>query len=122
MALFARVQPGASYWTSVLPAAVVFGIGLSSLVAPLTTVALSSLGEKRAGLASGVNNAVARVAGLLATAIVPFAAGLGGSQSLSGNTLVQGFTRAMFICAGLCAFGGAISLATMKGAPVYPAE
>ncbi|MEP6508342.1 MAG: DHA2 family efflux MFS transporter permease subunit [Gemmatimonadales bacterium] len=118
MAMFARVQPGAGYWTSVLPAAVVFGVGLSLLVAPLTTVALSSLGEKRAGLASGVNNAVARVAGLLATAIVPFAAGFGGSQSLSGSTLVEGFTRAMFICAGLCVAGGVISGATMNGTPV----
>jgi EmrB/QacA subfamily drug resistance transporter len=114
MVLFARVQPGAGYWTSVLPAAIVFGIGLSVLVAPLTTVALASLGEKKAGLASGVNNAVARVAGLLATAIIPFAAGLGGAQSLSGPTLVNGFTRAMFICAGLCLSGSAVSLLTIK--------
>ncbi len=118
MAMFSRVQAGAGYLTSVLPAAVVFGIGLSFLVAPLTTVALSSLGEKRTGLASGVNNAVARVAGLLATAIVPFAAGLGGSQSLSGSTLARGFTRAMFISAGLCAVGAAISGATMKRSSV----
>jgi EmrB/QacA subfamily drug resistance transporter len=114
MALFARVQPGASYWTSVLPAAIVFGLGLSVLVAPLTTVALSSLGEKKAGLASGVSNAVARVAGLLATAIIPFAAGLGGAQNLSGPTLVNGFTRAMFICAGLCASGSAIAMVTIN--------
>jgi EmrB/QacA subfamily drug resistance transporter len=114
MMLFARVQPGATYWTSVLPAAIVFGTGLSILVAPLTTVALASLGEKKAGLASGVNNAVARVAGLLATAVIPFAAGLGGAQSLSGTTLVSGFTRAMFICAGLCASGSAISIATIR--------
>jgi hypothetical protein len=89
-------------------------VGLSVLVAPLTTVALASLGEKKAGLASGVNNAVARVAGLLATAIIPFAAGLGGAQSLSGPTLVNGFTRAMFICAGLCASGGAIAMVTIR--------
>jgi EmrB/QacA subfamily drug resistance transporter len=114
MVLFARVQPGAGYWTSVLPAAIVFGVGLSVLVAPLTTVALASLGEKKAGLASGVNNAVARVAGLLATAIIPFAAGLGGAQSLSGPTLVNGFTRAMFICAGLCASGGVIAMVTIR--------
>jgi len=77
MMMFALVRPGATYWTSVLPAAVVFGLGLGSLVAPLTTVALASLGEKRAGLASAVNNSVARLAGLLATAIIPMAAGLG---------------------------------------------
>jgi len=115
MLLFVLVRPGASYWTSVLPAAIVFGIGLSSLVAPLTMVALASLGESRAGLASGVNNSVARVAGLLATAIIPLAAGLGGAQSLSGATLANGFTRAMFICAGLCALGSVVSLLTMSG-------
>ncbi|HXV17222.1 MAG TPA: DHA2 family efflux MFS transporter permease subunit [Gemmatimonadaceae bacterium] len=115
MVLFARVRPGAGFLNSVLPAAVVFGTGLSLLVAPLTTVALTSLGEKRAGLASGVNNAVARVAGLIATAVVPFAAGLGGSQSLSGSTLVGGFTRAMFICAGMCAVGSVIAAFTMPG-------
>jgi Na+/melibiose symporter-like transporter len=115
MALFARVVPGSTYLGSVLPAAVVFGTGLSLLVAPLTTVALTSLGDKRAGLASGVNNAVARVAGLLATAIIPLAAGLGGAESLSGPTLVDGFKRAMFISAGLCAAGSAISAFTMTG-------
>jgi MFS family permease len=115
MALFARVRPGATYVGSVLPAAIVFGTGLSLLVAPLTTVALTSLGEKRAGLASGVNNAVARVAGLLATAIIPLAAGLGGVQSLAGPGLVEGFTRAMFISAGLCAAGSAIAAFTMPG-------
>ena len=117
MLLFALVRPGATYWTSVLPAAIVFGVGLASLVAPLTTVALTSLGEERAGLASGVNNSVARVAGLLATAIIPLAAGLGGAHSLSGATLANGFTRAMFICAGLCAVGSVISLVTMSGRP-----
>jgi EmrB/QacA subfamily drug resistance transporter len=115
MLLFVLVRPGATYVSSVLPAAIVFGLGLSLLVAPLTTVALASLGEARAGLASGMNNAVARIAGLLATAIVPLAAGLGGAQSLSGATLADGFTRAMFICAGLCAAGSVISLVTMDG-------
>lgn len=115
MLLFIRVRPGASYVTSVLPAAIVFGLGLSSLVAPLTTVALTSLGEKRAGLASGVNNSVARVAGLLATAVIPLAAGVGGANSLSAATLAHGFTRAMLICAVLCAIGSGISLFTMSG-------
>ena len=115
MLLFSLVRPGATYVTSVLPAAIVFGMGLSFLVAPLTTVALTSLGEARAGLASGVNNSVARLAGLLATAIIPLAAGLGGAQNLSGATLANGFVRAMFICTGLCATGSVISLFTMSG-------
>jgi EmrB/QacA subfamily drug resistance transporter len=115
MVLFARVRPGGTFLNAILPAALVFGVGLSLLVAPLTTVALTSLGAKRAGLASGVNNAVARVAGLVATAVIPFAAGLGASQSLSGGTLVNGFTRAMFISAGLCAVGTVIAAFTMPG-------
>ncbi len=118
MMLFARVRLGSTFLSAVLPAAIVFGVGLSLLVAPLTTVALTSLGKKRAGLASGVNNSVARVAGLLATAVIPFAAGLGGAQSLSGSVLVVGFTRAMFICAGLCAVGTVISALTMPGHPM----
>jgi len=118
MLLFALVRPGADYLTSVLPAAAVFGAGLALLAAPLTTVALTSLGEERAGLASGVNNSVARVAGLLATAVIPFAPGLGGAQSLSGSTLINGFTRAMFICAALCAAGSVIAAYTMSPAKV----
>jgi EmrB/QacA subfamily drug resistance transporter len=117
MLLFARARPGASYLASVLPAAIVFGIGLSFLVAPLTTVALTSLGEERGGFASGVNNAVARIAGLVATAVIPVAAGLGGVRDLGGSTLVDGFTRAMFISAALCAAGGMIAVFTMDAQP-----
>jgi EmrB/QacA subfamily drug resistance transporter len=114
MLLFMRVKPGASYATSVLPAAVVFGIGLACFVAPLTSVALSALGEERAGLASGVNNAVARLAGLLAVAGLPLAAGLGGMQALSGAAVSSGFTRAMIICAALCATGSVIAAVTIR--------
>jgi EmrB/QacA subfamily drug resistance transporter len=116
MLLFARVTPGAHYATSVVPAAMVFGIGLACLVAPLTSVALSALGEKRAGLASGVNNAVARIAGLLAIAGIPLAAGLGGVRELGGGAVSSGFVRAMIICAALCAAGGAIAALTIRGA------
>ena len=115
MLLFTRVKPGAHYATSVLPAAVVFGIGLACFVAPLTSVALSALGEERAGLASGVNNAVARLAGLLAVAGIPLAAGLGGVHELAGAAVSDGFTRAMIICAALCATGSAIAAVTIRG-------
>jgi EmrB/QacA subfamily drug resistance transporter len=115
MLLFTRVQPGARYATSVLPAAIVFGTGLASLVAPLTSVALGALGERRAGLASGVNNAVARLAGLLAVAVLPLAAGLGGVQELRGGAVASGFARAMMICAVLCAAGSAIAAVTIRG-------
>ncbi len=114
MLLFTRVQPGTTYVAAVLPAAVVFGIGLACFVAPLTTVALSALGEKRAGLASGVNNAVARLAGLLAVAILPLAAGLGGAHQLTGDVVSRGFTRAMIISAALCALGSVIAATTIE--------
>jgi EmrB/QacA subfamily drug resistance transporter len=112
--LFARVKPGASYVTSVLPATLVFGVGLSCFVAPLTSVALNALGEARAGLASGVNNAVARIAGLLGVAGIPLAAGLGGTRELGGGTVSSGFARAMIVCAALCAVGSAIAAVTIR--------
>lgn len=93
MLLFARVQLGARYVMSVLPAAIVFGVGLAAFVAPLTAVALGALGERRAGLASGVNNAVARLAGLLAVAVLPLAAGLGGADELRGDVVASDFAR-----------------------------
>ena len=115
MLLFTRVQPGARYATSALPAAILFGVGLSSLVAPLTSVALGALGERRAGLASGVNNAVARLAGLLAVAVLPLAAGLGGVRELRGRAFAGGFARGMMICAALCAAGSVIAAVTIRG-------
>ena len=114
MLLFARVKPGATYVGSVLPAAIVFGVGLACFVAPLTSVALGALGEARAGLASGVNNAVARLAALLAVAILPLAAGLGGEQQLAAGDVSKGYVRAMIISAALCAAGSAISALTIR--------
>ena len=115
MLLFARVGPGASYLGTVLPAAVVFGVGLTALVAPLTAAVLGAVAEQEAGIASGINNAVARLAGLLATAALPLAAGLGGLQRLDDPAFPAGYARAMWICAGLCAAGAAVALVTIGG-------
>ncbi len=117
LVLLTRVQPGGAYTTHVLPGIVVFGLGLTALVAPLTAAVLESLGRPRAGLASGVNNAVARLAGLIATAAIPLAAGIGGLQQLGGAPLTEGFRRAMWICAVLCAAGAMVSWLTVRGTP-----
>jgi Na+/melibiose symporter-like transporter len=111
--LFMRVRPGASYVTTVLPAAAAFGLGLACFVAPLTSVALGALDEDLAGLASGVNNAVARLAGLLATAIIPLAIGLGGARELRADQLAAAFGRTTIICATLCLVGAAVAAFTI---------
>jgi hypothetical protein len=114
MLLFARVQPGASYLGIILPATIVFGIGLSILVAPLTSAVLNAVKESDTGIASGINNAVARMAGLIATAALPLAAGLGGAAKLEGAAYAAGYARAMIISAGLCAAGAVVAFATVR--------
>jgi hypothetical protein len=99
----------AGLWTSVLPAMVVFAVGLVLVVAPVTTAALMDIGPQQSGTASGVNNAVARVAGLLAIAVLPALAGMGED----GRT---GFATAMVLAAGLCAVGGVIAVAGFRSA------
>jgi MFS family permease len=113
MVLFSRVAPGASYVRTVLPAVVVFGVGLSALVAPLTAAVLAAAPERDAGAASGVNNAAARLAGLISAAALPVAAGMGGLEKLSGLRLTQGFARAMWICAGFCILGAVATWLTV---------
>jgi EmrB/QacA subfamily drug resistance transporter len=114
MLLFSRVVPGATYVGSILPAVVVFGLGLSMLVAPLTAAVLAAAPDRDAGAASGVNNALARLAGLISAAALPVAAGIGGLEKLSGLQLTQGFSRAMWICAGLAVFAAVVAWLTVE--------
>ncbi|MEP6731428.1 MAG: MFS transporter [bacterium] len=113
MALFTRVHPGVSYVGGVLPAVIVFGIGLSVFVAPLTAAVLGAVPAERVGVASAVNNAVSRLAGLLATAIIPFAVGMSGARGLQHEDIARGFVRGMWISAGLCVAGALVAWLTI---------
>jgi predicted MFS family arabinose efflux permease len=108
-----RLRPGFDYWVELLPPLLVFAVGLSLIVAPLTSTVLADAGEGDAGIASGVNNAVARVAGLLGIAVV------GASIAGADNRLdLTGFRRAMLITAGLVAAGGVIGLLGIRNTGV----
>ncbi|QTI69128.1 DHA2 family efflux MFS transporter permease subunit [Gordonia polyisoprenivorans] len=111
LGLMARAVPGVGYLGGVLPAVVMFGLGMTITVAPLTSAALAAVDDSRAGTASGVNNAVARLAGLLAVAVLPAVAGLDAGP---GQPLGSGFQVAMIIAAAFCAAGGLVALLTIR--------
>jgi EmrB/QacA subfamily drug resistance transporter len=98
--LLARVDETPGFVQDVLPGTTIFALGLAIVVAPLTAVILGDVAESNAGIASGVNNAIARVAGLLATATVGTVAG--------GALDLGGFRMALAVVAGLLTIGGAI--------------
>lgn len=111
LALLTGAVPGSTYLTGVFPGVAVFGLGLAVTVAPLTSAVLASVSDEHAGLASGVNNAVSRTAGLLSVAILPLLAGLSGTGP--GAPLGPGFGRAMIVSAVLCALGGVLAGCTV---------
>jgi EmrB/QacA subfamily drug resistance transporter len=111
LASLGGVAPGGSYAASVLPGAIVFGAGLTLTVAPLTAAVLAAVDEEHVGAGSGVNNAVARVAGLVAVAALPALAGI---DTGAPGALAAGYESAMRIAASVCALGGAIAWATVR--------
>jgi EmrB/QacA subfamily drug resistance transporter len=104
--LLERVASDGNYVTGVLPAVVVFGLGLAATVAPLTATALSALPDEHAGIASAVNNDVARVGSLLAVAVLPAISGISGNAYLNPSELSGGFKTASLISGVLCMAGG----------------
>lgn len=114
LALFARITGSGSYLTEVLPAVAVFGLGLAVTVAPLTSTVLAAVPANRAGMASAVNNDVARAAALIAVALLPAAGGITGDAYRHAAQFSAGFHHASLISAALCAAAGALAAATIR--------
>jgi EmrB/QacA subfamily drug resistance transporter len=102
--LFLRAGPMTGYWTGMLPAIVVIALGMAGAVAPLTTAVLGSVDARHTGSASGLNSAVARLGGLVATAL------LGGVLARTGQALFDAFHTAAIACAIASAAAGAAAL------------
>ena len=112
--LMATIDPGDTYAGSILPAVVVFGLGLTLVVAPVTSTVLAAADPRHAGVASGVNNAVSRVAALLAVAVLPAVAGLSGDAFYDPVAMAEGFGTAMTACAVVAAVGGVLAWLTIS--------
>jgi len=121
LALFTRVGPGAGYLVDILPASILYGLGLTLTVAPLTSTVLAAAPAEHAGIASAVNNDVARTAGLLAVAVLPVVAGISGAGALEPDRFAAGFRTAMAIAAVLCAAGGVLSWLAIRNPEPEPA-
>ena len=113
MLLTIRIGVHVSYAADVLPAVVVFGLGLSVVVAPLTATVLATADARHAGVASGVNNAVARAAGLFAVAAIPPLVGLTGDAYRQPVRFADGFQAAMVISAILLVAGAVLAYFTV---------
>jgi EmrB/QacA subfamily drug resistance transporter len=112
--LLSTVGAGTTYWTGVLPGIAIFGCGLALTVAPLTATVLGSAPEEYAGVASAVNNDVARTAGLIAIAVLPPLAGISNADFGDPTALSDGFSLAMLIAGGTLIAGGLLAWATIR--------
>ena len=110
-----RIEADSTYVTEVLPGIVVFGLGLSLTVAPLTATVLGAVSDDHAGVASGVNNAVARTGSLLAVAAVPIIAGFAPGVDVDPSDLVTGFHTVLRVSAVAAACAAAVAWVTVGG-------
>ncbi|NUR09642.1 MAG: MFS transporter [Nocardioidaceae bacterium] len=107
--LLREIGADASYWFGVLPGMLVFSAGLVLLVAPLTSTVLAAAPDRYAGIASGVNNAVARTGSLLAVSALPALVGIGGEDYQRPSVFETGYQDALLICAVLLFAGGLVA-------------
>jgi hypothetical protein len=96
-------------------------VGLATTVAPLTSTAMGAAPPEHSGVASAINNVVARAAGLLAVAVLPLLAGLAGAAALDSTTLAAGFRTAMLIAGAISAGGGVLAALTIRNPARSPA-
>jgi sugar phosphate permease len=122
MVWLSRVDAGATYLGAVLGPMLLFGLGLSTTVAPLTSTVLAAAPDHQAGVASAINNDVARVAGLIAVAVLPALAGLNPAAYADPAMMSAGFHRAVLIAGAVCASGGLLALVTIRDPSRAPAR
>jgi EmrB/QacA subfamily drug resistance transporter len=117
LALYARIGVGEiRYWTDIFPPTLIVALGMGACVAPLTTAVMASVDTRHVGIASGFNNAVARIAGLIATAMLGFVFVL----QDSGTAFVVAFRVAALIGAAACVLAAACALALIESEPSPP--
>lgn len=104
--LLIRVDSAGTYWTQVLPSVLILGFGLATTVAPLTTTALASAPATQSGVASAVNNDIARTASLIAVAVLPAIAGITGKAYTDPPVFSSGFHKASVVSGLLCVVSG----------------
>ncbi len=119
--LLTRVGAGSTYWVEVFPGVVVFACGLALTVAPLTATVLGAAPEQFAGVASAVNNDVARTAGLIAIAVLPPLAGINNADFGHAADFSDGFRTAMVIAGGVLVLGGLLAWGTIRR-PLHVAD
>jgi len=113
MAWMAEIHAGRGYWTFILPSILLWGLGLSMVVAPLTSSALAAADQAFIGVASAINNAASRVGQMVAIALLPTIAGMGGG-ALDGPGFQNGYPRTLHVAAALCVASGVVALLFVK--------
>ncbi len=114
VAALTRVGADSTYREDVLVPVLLFGLGLAVTVAPLTATVLAAAPDRHVGVASGINNALARAAGLLAVAALPVIVGLGGQAYSDPSALAPAYRTAMWVCAGLLVAGSSLAFVFVR--------